>query len=176
MRGKMISPLIPPPAPPLLKRVLFVCTGNTCRSPMAEALFRALVAGRDDYEVTSAGLSASEGDFASHHTAELMREMGHDLSKHRSRSVTRELLETVTHVFAMGGHHLHALEMMFPEASDKAYLVSEFSPDDALRGQDVSDPFGGSRADYEETRDILQKLLPTVLAYIDQTFEKPTAS
>ncbi len=55
---------------------------------MAEALFRALVEGRDDYEVMSAGLSASSGDFASHHTAELLREMGIDLSKHRSRPVT----------------------------------------------------------------------------------------
>ena len=139
---------------------------------MAEALFRGLVQGRTDYEVMSAGLSASQGDFASHHTAELMREMGHDLSKHRSRAVTKELLEKVTHIFAMGRHHLHAIEAMFPEAADKAYLVSEFSPDDALRGEDVTDPFGGSRADYEETRDLLQKLLPTVLAYIDQTFDK----
>ena len=73
-----------------MKRVLFVCTGNTCRSPMAEALFRELVQGRDDYEVMSAGLSASSGDFASHHTAELLREMGIDLSKHRSRPVTKE--------------------------------------------------------------------------------------
>jgi protein-tyrosine-phosphatase len=68
-----------------LKRVLFVCTGNTCRSPMAAALFRDLVQGRDDYEVESAGLSATKGDFASHHTAEIMRELGHDLSNHRSR-------------------------------------------------------------------------------------------
>ncbi|OAI56691.1 glycine hydroxymethyltransferase [Verrucomicrobiaceae bacterium SCGC AG-212-N21] len=140
---------------------------------MAEVLFRALVKGRSDYEVLSAGLSASHGDFATHHTAELMRDMGLDLSGHRSRAVTKELLKEVTHVIAMGNHHLHAIEVMFPEAAEKAYLVSEFSPDDALRGYDVSDPFGGSRADYEETRDILQQLLPTVLAYIDQTFEKP---
>ena len=73
---------------------------------MAEALFRALVQGRDDYEVMSAGLSASAGDFASHHTAELLREMGIDLSKHRSRPVTKELLDQVTHIIAMGYHHL----------------------------------------------------------------------
>ena len=143
---------------------------------MAEALFRSLVQGRGDYEVLSAGLSATQGDFASHHTAEIVREMGVDLSTHRSRPVTKELLAQVTHIFAMGYHHLHAIEVMFPEASDKAYLVSEFSPDDDLRGQDVTDPFGGSRADYEETRDLLQRLLPTVLAYIDQTFEKPTVN
>lgn len=143
---------------------------------MAEALFRGLVAGREDYEVLSAGLGASQGDFASHYTAELMRELGHDLSKHRSRQVTQRLLDDVTHIFAMGRHHLHAIESMFPEAADKAYLISEFSPDDALRGEDVSDPFGGSRADYAETRDLLQKLLPTVLAYIDQTFENPNSN
>ncbi|MFZ4764104.1 MAG: glycine hydroxymethyltransferase, partial [Roseimicrobium sp.] len=119
-----------------MKRVLFVCTGNTCRSPMAEALFRELVKERQDYEVQSAGLSACTGDFASHYTEQLMRERGHDLSEHRSQRVTKELLESVTHVFAMGQHHVHAIETMFPEAADKAYLVSEFSPDDSLRGQD----------------------------------------
>lgn len=139
---------------------------------MAEALFRGLVKDRPDYEVLSAGLSASSGDLASHYTEELMREMGHDLSRHRSRRVTPELLDRVTHIVAMGMHHIEAIEAMFPEAAHKTYLVSEFSPDDLLRDRDVTDPFGGSRDDYAETRDILQALLPTVLAYIDQTFEK----
>ena len=139
---------------------------------MAEALFRGLVAEREDYEVLSAGVGAHDGDFASAHSAQILQELGFDLSGHRSRQVSRELLDQVTHIFAMSAGHLHAIEMMFPEAADKVYLLSEFSPDDRLRGRDILDPFGGGRRDYEQTCDLLQRLLPTILAYIDQTFEK----
>jgi glycine hydroxymethyltransferase len=159
-----------------LKRVLFVCTGNTCRSPMAEGLFRKLVDGRDDYEVLSAGVGAYPGDLMSAHTETLLKEEGIILRDFVSQPLSPELLEVATHVFAMSRSHLRAIEQMFPEAADKTYLASEFSPDDALRGSDVSDPFGGDLRDYKETRKVLKQLLPTVLAYIDQTFDKPTAT
>ncbi len=139
---------------------------------MAEALFRGLVSDREDYDVLSAGVGAQDGDFASTHAVQMLRDLGHDLSRHRSRQVSHELLEQVTHIFAMSAGHLHAIEMMFPEMADKVYLLSEFSPDDRLRGRDIIDPFGGGRRDYEQTLQTLQKLLPTILAYIDQTFEK----
>jgi protein-tyrosine-phosphatase len=139
---------------------------------MAEALFRELVKGRDDYEVASAGTGAETGDLASHHTERLMNERGHDFTQFRSRGLTRELVSQATHIFTMGRGHLRALEKMFPEVADKTYLISEFTPDDNLRGQDVSDPFGGPRAAYEEARDVLLKILPSIVAYIDQTFDK----
>ncbi|MEZ0277359.1 MAG: hypothetical protein ACAH88_20780, partial [Roseimicrobium sp.] len=84
-----------------LKRVLFVCTGNTCRSPMAEALFRGLVAEREDYDVISAGVGAHDGDFPSTYTVQLLRELGFDLSDHRSRQISPDLIQGVTHIFAM---------------------------------------------------------------------------
>ena len=143
---------------------------------MAEALFRELVKGRPDYEVASAGTGAEDGDLASHHTERLMQERGNDLSQFRSRGLSPELVKQATHIFAMGRGHLRAVEKMFPEVADKTYLISEFTPDDGLRGQDVSDPFGGPRAAYEQTRDILLKLLPTIVAYIDQTFDKTSPS
>jgi glycine hydroxymethyltransferase len=139
---------------------------------MAEALFRDLVKERPDYQVLSAGVGAYPGDSASRHTLELLRRMGLDLAGFKSRQVSRELLEDVTHIFALSEGHLRAIEMMFPEAADKTYLVSEFAADDDLRGRDVHDPFGAGLDAYEETRDILLKVLPSVVAYIDQTFEK----
>jgi protein-tyrosine phosphatase len=171
-RGILQAHLSPPLLIRALKRVLFVCTGNTCRSPMAETLFRELVKGRSDYEVASAGLGAMPGDKASRHTADLMKEQGHDLSNFRSQMLSKALVKEATHIFAMGYGHLRAIEKMFPEAADKAYLVSEFCAEDRLRGQDVSDPYGGSRADYEETREVLTAVLPSLVAYIDQTFDK----
>jgi glycine hydroxymethyltransferase len=155
-----------------LKNVLFVCTGNVCRSPMAEALFRELVKDRGDYEVVSAGVGALPGQAASAHTANILREKGLDLSSFRSRPLTLDLMEKATHIFAMAGHHLEAIEMDFPQAADKAYLVSEFCSDDALRNQDVPDPIGMGREAYEETRRMLEAMLPSVLNYIEQTFPK----
>jgi len=139
---------------------------------MAEALFRELVRGRGDYQVSSAGVGAYPGDAVSRHTADILAELGMNPSEFRSQPLTRELLEEATHVIGLSRAHLETIESAFPEAADKAYLVSEFTPDDSLRGRDVSDPFGAGRRAYEEVRDALRKLLPTVLAYIDQTFDK----
>jgi RpiB/LacA/LacB family sugar-phosphate isomerase len=139
---------------------------------MAEALFRELVRGRQDYDVLSAGIGAYPGDVASRHTAEILTELGLDASNFRSRQLTKEIIDAATHIFAMSRSHIAAIEAEFPEGADKVYLLSEFAADDALRGRDVSDPFGAGRAAYEHVRDTLRKLLPSVLAYIDQTFEK----
>ncbi len=156
----------------ILKNVLFVCTGNTCRSPMAEALFRDLVRDRADYQVSSAGVAAAPGMPASKHTAALLKERGLDLASFQSRMLDQPTLEQATHVFAMSSHHMAAIVDEFPEQADKVYLVSEFVAEDALRGRDVSDPFGQGRAAYQETLSSLEKMLPSLLAYIDQTWKK----
>jgi protein-tyrosine-phosphatase len=158
-----------------VKNVLFVCTGNICRSPMAEALFRDLVKDRSDYKVGSAGVAAMPGQPASQHTADILKERGIDVKGFRSRPLTQELIRSATHIFTMAGHHLEILEMDFPEAAEKAYLVSEFCADDRLRGEDVHDPIGMGRRAYDETRDSLEKMLPSVLAFIDKTW-KPKAT
>ena len=139
---------------------------------MAEALFRELVKDRADYVVASAGVAAMPGQSAASHTAAILREKGVELGDFRSRPLTLDLLKNATHIFAMASHHLEAIEMDFPEAAEKTYLVSEFAADDALRNRDVPDPIGIRRAAYEETRDTLEKLLPSVMNYIEQTFPK----
>lgn len=136
---------------------------------MAEGLFRELVKDRPDYTVGSAGIAAIDGLSASSHTADILKEKGQDPTAFKSRAVTRELIEQATHIFAMSRHHLVALEEEFPEADGKAYLVSEFAVEDMLRNQDITDPFGGPRRYYDDTRWMLEKLLPTVLEYIEQT-------
>jgi len=138
---------------------------------MAEGLFRELVKDRKDYEVTSEGLGAVEGQSAAQHTLDILAEKGIDLKGFKSRPLTKELVEEVTHIFTMARHHLEAVEEEFPEASGKVYLVSEFATEDMLRNQDVSDPFGAPRRYYDDTRWMLEKLLPTVQAYIEQTWK-----
>lgn len=111
------------------------------------------------------------GQPASQHTADILREKGISLDQFRSRPLTLELIRSATHIFTMAGHHLEILEMDFPEAADKAYLVSEFCSDDALRGADVHDPIGMGRRAYDETRQCLEQMLPSVLSFIEQTWK-----
>lgn len=155
-----------------LKRVLFVCTGNICRSPMAEGLFVHMVKSRGDFEVESAGISAMGGDKASQHTQDVLKKEKIDLSRFRSQGIDREMVTRATHIFCMTHGHRAAIEMLFPLAAEKTYLVCEFCPDEDLMGEDVPDPIGCGRRAYEETMNTLKRALPSVLAFIDAAWKK----
>jgi protein-tyrosine-phosphatase len=154
------------------KSVLFVCTGNTCRSPMAEGLFRKAVEGRGDFEVISAGIAAYPGDSANPETVKLLSKRGISLDGFSSQPVSPELVEQATHIFAMTSGHLEALENLFPDYTDKFYLACEFV-DIPGRGvaSDVPDPIGMGRKAYEETAKTLDQAIPTLIAFIDQTWQ-----
>lgn len=132
-----------------MKNVLFVCTGNTCRSAMAEAWLRHLCM-RDglDWTVLSAGLDAYAGDGASSHAQEVIRDAGGDLSHHAARRFSPYLADDADLIAVMTRGHLRRLLSLVPEAASKSCLLMHFSklhPD-----TDVPDPFGGSRQAYEE--------------------------
>src|SRR5205814_614060 len=106
----------------LVKHVLFVCTGNICRSPMAEGIFRAAVKGQRDIEVSSAGVAAMLGDPPSRHAVEVLRPWGIDIAGQRSRPLTDEIVREASHIFVMTRGHKEAIEMYFPEAASKTHL------------------------------------------------------
>jgi protein-tyrosine phosphatase len=150
--------------------IVFVCTGNTCRSPLAEALFKTLLAERlgcrpeelADYGflVRSAGLAAYKGCPATPEAVEAARELGADLSEHRSQPLTGKLASQADNLIAMTRSHLHALTGLSDWLDEKARLLC---PND----DDVPDPIGGDQETYREcARRIsshLQTLLPEVL-------------
>lgn len=154
------------------KSVLFVCTGNTCRSPMAEYLFRKAVENRSDFEVTSAGVSAYEGGSMSSQTANVLKERGIEISGFASKPVSQKLVEDATHVFTMTESHLRALLSQFPEHEDKYYLACEFVdlPGQGI-GCDVPDPIGMGSAAYNEVAKTLDLAIPRLIEYIDQTWD-----
>lgn len=137
-------------------RILFVCTGNTCRSPLAEALARKLIVERalSDVEVSSAGTSAWDGAPASDGALLVGMERSLDLSQHRAQTLTRELVRECDLVLAMGPHHLERIEAL--GGSGRAYLVTEYASRGATT-RSVNDPIGGELELYRATADELDQ-------------------
>lgn len=131
--------------------VLFVCTANVCRSPMAAALFQArLKAEREDWEqwlVESAGTWAHEGQPASANSVKAMSARDLDISKHRSKEVSETFLEMFDLVLTMEKSHKEALRVEFPRLANRVFLLSEMSGP----AVDVEDPYGLTLKDYEKT-------------------------
>jgi RpiB/LacA/LacB family sugar-phosphate isomerase len=145
-------------------RLLFICTGNICRSPMAEGLARDMARDLGAIEVKSAGLGAPSGQAPSTHAVEVMQELGIDISKLRSKSVTRELVEWADTILVMTYGHLDNMLMLYPQAAEKTFLLREFEAGAGPEDREIDDPIGQSQAVYRRTRDQIRDALLDVFA------------
>ncbi len=135
--------------------VMFVCSGNTCRSPMAECLFHAYCDRNGlGYRAESAGLYAREGDAASDGAFQVMRERGLSLARHIASALTAERVRSARLIVAMGDSYAAEIKRRYPNAP-----VIAFRPP-------ISDPFGGSLAIYRKTADELASHMPWVVSQL----------
>ena len=153
----------------VVKSILFVCTGNICRSPIAEGLFRALIGNRKDIEVASAGVHAVRGQPPSLYAVQVCEDEGIDITRLRSQPLTATLVERATHIFAMTGAHLETIQMLFPHGAEKSFLLREFEEPGTTVWRDVPDPIGLGRDVYEDCARTIKNALPSVLAFIEQS-------
>lgn len=151
---------------PTTYNLLFICTGNTCRSPMAEVITRAAIERRgwQHVAVSSAGTAAADGAPASPHACTVAAERGLDLSAHRAQSVSPELIDWADLILAMGPAHLAAIAEL-GGAERAAMATDALDPDEA--GTAIEDPFGGDVDSYQLACDQLERAVDALLARLE---------
>jgi len=158
--------------------ILFVCSGNSCRSPLAEGLLRAQIPSRlqDDVVIKSAGTLGIEGSPAARYSVEIVKEMGGDISGHRSQGVAEELIAEADLILAMASEHLEYLSSEFPKYRENIFLLKRFAraANESANADDddIFDPIGTSKETYQACAEIideeLERILPTLVNFIQE--------
>lgn len=145
--------------------ILFVCSGNTCRSPMAAAIMRHFAqsrpAGKPRINVESAGAGASDGLPPAPEANVALRSLGIQLHDHRSRALTRELVEWADIVYCMTPSHVAGAKAIAPDDGEKVHLLDP-------EGRAIPDPIGGSQRVYDEASRLLADLIAARLKELDR--------
>ena len=151
-----------------MKTILFLCTGNVCRSPMAEGLFRHAVEGRGEFRVLSAGLGAMDGQPPTHFSVQAMREIGIDIAHQRSHALTAEMVRQADYIFGMTHSHVDTVALLYPQQAEKTFLLREFDESLDAYEKDIPDPIGGPYEVYVECRNQIELGIATLVKFMEQ--------
>ncbi len=136
---------------------------------MAEGLFRHAVKGRSDLRVLSAGVGAINGQPPSAHAVRAVKELGIDISRQRSRMLTAELVQQADYIFGMTHSHVDSINLLYPFAAEKTFLLREFDETLDPYEKDISDPIGGSFETYQDCRDQIEQGIASLFKFVEET-------
>lgn len=148
----------------MMRKLIFVCTGNTCRSPMAEGLMKHLMGPDCGWDISSAGVCAANGCPPSRNAVEALRERGVDISAHRSQLLTRQQIDEADLLIAMTQGHRQAILDCVPQSQGKVFLLKSFGV--AQSTADIYDPVGEALDVYRRVRDEIDAALPDLILYM----------
>lgn len=142
--------------------ILFVCTGNTCRSSMAEGMLKAMLKeeGLEGINVSSAGLAAISGEPASPPAVRVLREIGIDLTGHKAAALNAEMLRNADLILTMTKGHKLAVQSADPSVWQKIFTLKEYAQ---TGNTDITDPYGQSDERYRQSRDEIKAALRKIV-------------
>ena len=138
-----------------MDKIVFICTGNTCRSPMAEGLFKALNGEqKTGLEAISAGIFTNNGMPASENAVIVAKELGADISNHKSQMLNGDIVNDAKYLVCMTGAHYDQILLKFPNVSDKLFT---------LLPTDIDDPFGGNINEYRSCATQIKSAVESII-------------
>jgi protein-tyrosine-phosphatase len=151
--------------------IIIVCTGNICRSPMAEGLIKSMLpeAMKKRISVSSAGTHAIHGNQASDFAVQVMQTYGVDIAGHRARMISKHMLKRADLILVMEKNHLNYIRFMSFFSMKKVHRISEF--DKSCEPYDLPDPIGGDIEQYRASAHLLRTCLKGVYEYLEETLQ-----